>query len=157
IADRVRVVIRSSRSNRGDGTPEIVKVLGLKSGDETIGHGEVEQGKEPRALPQVEALLRQDISGDAIPPERRAFVPESGDLALLGGARCTVNVPNAFLFFVIGCVLGAGQVEVRGPSGAELRATGQREGSDLAPPRQGRRQEGRRRRLPDSWPGSGRV
>jgi len=39
-------------------------------GDEAIGHGEVEQGEESRALPQIEVLLRQDISGDTIPPER---------------------------------------------------------------------------------------
>src|SRR5215470_686658 len=39
IGDSVRIVVRSARSNRGDGTPEIVKILGLKSGDEAIGDG----------------------------------------------------------------------------------------------------------------------
>src|SRR5262245_31997580 len=76
IRDRVRVVICPSRSDRRDGTPEIVKVFGLKSGDKAIGHGEVEQGQESRALPQIEASVRQDISGNAIPSERRAFIPE---------------------------------------------------------------------------------
>jgi len=84
----------------------------------------------------------------------RTFVPESGDLALLGGARCAVDIPDAFLFIVIGRVLSAGQVEVPGPSRAELRATGERERSDLSPTRQSRGQEGWRRRLPDSRSGS---
>src|SRR5262249_20662656 len=154
IRDRVRVVIGSASSDRCNRTPEIVKVLGLESGDEAIGHGEVEQGEEPRALPQIEALLRQDVSGYAIPTERRAFVPESGDLALIGRAHCTVDIADAFLFIVIGRVLSAGQVEVPGPSRAELLATGERERSDLSPTRQSRGQEGRRRRLPDSRSGS---
>src|SRR5262249_31092539 len=98
ISDRVRIVIRSARSNRSDGTPEIVKLLGLKSGDEAIGHGEVEQGEKSGALPLIEASLRQDVSGDAIPPERRSFVPEPGDLALLGGSRGAARVANAFHF-----------------------------------------------------------
>src|SRR5215475_11539778 len=117
-------------------------------GDEAIGHGEVEQGEESRALPQIETLLRQDVSGDAVPSERRAFVPEPGDLALLGGARCTVDIADAFLFIVIRRVISAGQIEERGSSRTELRAAPQREGSDVSPPRQGRGQKRWRRGAP---------
>src|SRR5262249_35922608 len=111
-----------------------------KSGDEAIGHGEVEQCEKSRALPRIEASLRKDVSGDAIPPERRSFVPEPGDLALLGGAHGAARVAYAFHFIVIRRVLGAGQIEERWSSRAELRATAQREGRDLAPAWQGRRQ-----------------
>ncbi len=41
-----RIAIRISRRDSRDRTPENIAVLGIPTSDESVGHGDVEQGKQ---------------------------------------------------------------------------------------------------------------
>src|SRR5215470_19198859 len=88
---------------------------------------------------------------------RRGFVPEAGDLALLGGARLAVCPAEAFYLVVIGRVLCAAQVEVSRPGQFKLLADGHRKRLNFAEAHADWLCESWRRRAPDARPGAGLV
>src|SRR5262245_33270137 len=88
---------------------------------------------------------------------RRGFVPEAGDLALLGGARLAVSPAEAFDLVVISRVLCAAQVEVSRPAQFKLLAAGHRKRRNFAEAHANWLRESGRRRAPDAQPGAGLV
>src|SRR5262245_17955627 len=88
---------------------------------------------------------------------RRGFIPEAGDLTLLGGARLTVGPAQAFYLVVIGRVLGAAQVEVSRPGRLKLLAAGHRKRLNFAKAHANWLRESGRRRAPDAQPRAGLV
>src|SRR5262245_63642314 len=88
---------------------------------------------------------------------RRGFIPEAGDLALLGGARLAISPAEAFDLVVISRVLCAAQVEVSRPGQFKLLAASHRKRLNFAEAHADWLCESGRRRAPDAQPGAGLV
>src|ERR1700722_6965330 len=79
-------VLITAALDRGDGTPEVVVVLGSRHGNVAIGECHVQHREQPRILPWLQPLLGRDRSRDAAPLQRRVFQPKQRDLGLVGGS-----------------------------------------------------------------------
>ena len=152
---RRRVLIRTTRSlcggeagcrplhrpDRRHGPPEVVGVLRIEHRDVCIGVGHVDQRKQARVLPKIQAALRDDDARDGI-DVRAAARPEPRDFALIRRAVALglrVDVADAFDLVVVARIEPALQIEQQRRLGAELRTALHHERRDFRPARELRR------------------
>src|SRR5215468_4612452 len=98
------ISVRIARSDSGYGAPEIEVVFSLKSGDEPVGHSDVDQREETCGFPIVQAPGFRDDAGDSAPSEDGTFIPEASDGCLFGGPSDAVLLADGFHLVVVPCV-----------------------------------------------------
>src|SRR5262245_41514859 len=91
-----RVAVALAVGDGGHRAPEVISIFGVIACNQTIRADKMEQSKQARAIPQVEFLRSDQFPGQANMNSRRRFVPEAGNLALLGRAYLAFGAANVF-------------------------------------------------------------
>jgi hypothetical protein len=69
-----------------DGPPEVVGVLGIPAGDESVRGRQVDQGEEARAVTDAVEVLVDDCTDGSRPDLEDVVEKEIAEVGLLGGA-----------------------------------------------------------------------
>src|SRR2546426_5855588 len=109
IARRVRVAVVVGSPDRRDGTPTVVRVLGVVERDHAVGQARIEQGEHAGVL--LEAVVERHARRlrDLVPHVlhgRRA--PESADVRLVGAPCGAVDLAERLDLVEVGRVARAG-------------------------------------------------
>src|SRR5262245_8550685 len=108
ISNRPRVGVVITETNGGYRPPKIVGDLGVPSGDYGVGHRQIDQGEEPRAVSNVAHVRCGKVPNSAVPKRRVAGGPKYGEVSLIRSSGAVEARPHR-LNLVVGCgVLMAG-------------------------------------------------
>ena len=98
------ISVRVTGTDRRHWPPEVEFVFGLHSGDEAVSGGQIYKRKQTGRIPQVKTLGLGHHAGDAGPPGRRVFIPETRDGRLLRRSDCAVLLADLLHLIVVTCV-----------------------------------------------------
>src|SRR5579863_9879477 len=76
IGHGLRIYTRVGRTDGSNWTPKVIRVLGVVERDDAVGHREVDQRKEPRALRSIQTFGQSRRLGDLVPIVLDGAVPE---------------------------------------------------------------------------------
>ena len=144
VGDGVDVAVGVGETDRGHRPPEAVRVLRVVEGDRRVGEAQVQRREQASRRRQVAVVRSGDRLRDLVPEVLDRRVPELSDLGLLGGAGRACRRPDRLHFVERVRVLLA--LQRRRLLRPELVAALEHEWRHLAPRRERRRREVRRRR-----------
>src|SRR5688572_19168039 len=115
----LRITVGIAGANRGHRPPEVVEILSIPAGNQSVGGCGREHREVARVVGQSEEISDGQGAPGAIPLERRVIGPESADVGLFCRSEASDERPQSFDLVVVACPLPA--AEIRRRIGPELR------------------------------------